>query len=242
MQRMHFPLWSRADSLLTVLLSVAAAQCVAAATVAATCADIQILADQLTARDAQAYCLYAAGERQKVEIFWGATWKEAIRIHVDASYRISRALVPGHFGNRGFVEMPLRVVQSQNGALLHEIVHVYAPNGNRFLAEGLAVYLHQQLAGNRAFPNFGRNLDAEALGWLPRLESLERLNDVRTPTPLGSVLSERGAYVIAGSFVGFLIGKYGLPDFRNLYGTGAYDIVYAKSLPALEQEWRATLQ
>jgi len=242
MQGVHFSPCSRAGSLLTVLLSVAAAPCVAAPTVAATCANIQILADQLTARDAEAYCLYAASERQKVEAFWGATWKETIRIHVDTSYRISRALVPGHFGNRGFIEMPLRGVQSQNSALLHEIVHVYAPNGNRFLAEGLAVYLHQKLAGHRAFPNFGRNLDAEARGWLPRLESLERLNDVRTPTPLGSILGEQGAYVLAGSFVGFLIEKYGLPDFRNLYETGAYNTVYARSLQALEQEWRAALQ
>jgi hypothetical protein len=31
---------------------------------------------------------------------------------------------------------------------LHEIVHIYAPHTNRFLAEGLAVYLHATLAGN----------------------------------------------------------------------------------------------
>jgi type IV pilus assembly protein PilA len=34
-----------------------------------------------------------------------------------------------------------------------------APSSNRFLAEGLAVYLHHKLAGNGAFPNFGRPLD-----------------------------------------------------------------------------------
>jgi hypothetical protein len=47
--------------------------------------------------------------------------------------------LPGH---RGFLEMPLRGVRENTGALLHEIVHIYAPNNNRFLAEGLAVYLH----------------------------------------------------------------------------------------------------
>jgi len=209
--------------------------------VAADCGSIQILSDQLSAREAQAYCSYAVSERKKVEDYWGATWAEPIRVHVDGSYRISRALVPGHFGKRGFMEMPLRGVQRSDGALLHEIVHIYAPNANRFLAEGLAVYLHHKLAGNRAFPNFGRALDAAARGWLPQVETLDRLDGVRTPTPLGSVLNEQGAYLLAGSFVGFLIEKYGLPEFRKLYETGAYEAVYGKPLGALEKEWRLTL-
>jgi hypothetical protein len=50
--------------------------------------------------------------------------------------------------------MPLRRTRENTGALLHEIVHIYTPNNSRFLAEGLAVYLHTTLAGNPAFPNF----------------------------------------------------------------------------------------
>jgi hypothetical protein len=212
-----------------------------AATLAADCAGIQILSDQLTTREAQAYCVYAAAERRKVEDFWGATWKEPIRIHVDRSYRISKALIPGYRGNRGFMEMPLRGVRNNDGALLHEIVHVYAPNDNRFLAEGLAVYLHQKLAGNPAFPNYGRALDAEARGRLVHIESLEKLNGVRTPRPLGTVLSEDSAYILAGSFVGFLIENQGLAEFRALYEGGTYEAAYGKSLMVLETEWRSAL-
>jgi hypothetical protein len=58
--------------------------------------------------------------------------------------------------------MPLRRVRDNSGALLHEVVHVYAPNPNRFLAEGLAVYLHTKLAGNAALPNFGEDLGRAA--------------------------------------------------------------------------------
>jgi hypothetical protein len=181
------------------------------------------------------------GERKKLEELWGATWKEPIRIHVDRSYRISRALVPAYRGNRGFMEMPLRGVRNRDGALLHEMVHVYAPNDNRFLAEGLAVYLHQRLAGNPAFPNFGKSLDAEARSLLGDIESLERLDRVRTPAPLGTVLNERNAYILAGSFVGFLVEKHGLADFRKLYETGSYEAAYGKSLGALEKEWRSAL-
>lgn len=228
-------------SLMLVVLCLPAMHGVTAPKVASSCANIQILSDQLTPREAEAYCLYAVSERQKVEGYWGATWKDSVRIHVDGSYRISKALIPGYRGNRGFMEMPLRGVRNNDGALLHEIVHIYAPNDNRFLAEGLAVYLHQKLAGNRAFPNFGRTLDAEARERLPELESLDRLNGVRTPTPLGTVLREQSAYILAGSFVGFLIETYGLPEFRKLYETGAYEVVYGKSLEALEKEWRMGL-
>jgi len=52
--------------------------------------------------------------------------------------------------------MPLPRVRENTGGLLHEIVHIYAPHDNRFLAEGLAVYLHATLAGNPAFPQLRR--------------------------------------------------------------------------------------
>ncbi len=64
---------------------------------------------------------------------------------------------------------------------------------------------------------------------------------MRTPVPLGSVLTEQGAYILGGSFVGFLIEKYGLPEFRKFYETGAYETVYGKPLGALEKEWRLAL-
>src|SRR5262245_33378924 len=232
---------SLASSFLIILLSGLALQDARAQKVAADCGNVQILSNQLPTRDAEAYCRYAVSEQQKVDDFWGATWTESIRIHVDRSYRISKALIPAHSGNRGFMEMPLRAVQNNNSALLHEIVHVYAPNDNRFLAEGLAVYLHQKLAGNAAFPNFGKPLDTEARQQLAEIQSLDQLNGVRTPRPLGTVLPERSAYVLAGSFVGFLIEKYGLPEFRKVYESGAYEATYGKSLDVLEKEWRSAL-
>lgn len=228
-------------SLLIVLLAALALQDVQAQKVAADCVNVQILSNQLAPREAETYCRYAMSERQKVEDFWGATWKDPIRIHIDRSYRISKALLPAHGGNRGFMEMPLRAVQNNSGALLHEIVHIYAPNDNRFLAEGLAVYLHQKLASNPAFPNFGKSLDTDARARLREIDSLDRLNSVRTPKPLSSVLSEESAYVLAGSFVGFLVEKYGLPEFRKLYETGTYETAYGKSLSDLEKEWRRVL-
>jgi hypothetical protein len=125
--------------------------------------------------------------------------------------------------------------------LLHEIVHIYAPHNNRFLAEGLAVYLHATLAGNPAFPNFGEDLRRLAIRGLSGVRSLEALNSVRTPRPLGTVMDEKTAYVLAGSFVGFLIERYELARFRSVYETEDYHRVYGKPFGTLEGEWRSSL-
>jgi hypothetical protein len=225
-----------------VVSSVFAVQCAPVLKGTLGCDNIQIVSDELTVSEAESYCRYAVGERKKVEEFWGATWTEPIRIHISSSYRISRSLVPGYFGNRGFMEMPLRRVRDNSGALLHEIVHIYAPNDNRFLAEGLAVYLHTTLKANPAFPNFGEDLRRLAARSLSGVESLETLNSVRTPRPLSTVMNEETAYVLAGSFVGFLVEKHGLPAFRRLYGSENYEIVYGKALLLLERDWRSSLQ
>ena len=230
------------SALCIVTCVVFAAQCAHVARSATLCEGVQVLSNELKSAEAEAYCRYAVQERQKVEAFWGATWSEPIRIHVSSVYRISRALVPGHLGNRGFLEMPLRGVRENTGALLHEIVHIYAPNTKRFLAEGLAVYLHTKLAGNRAFPNFGEDLRRLAVRGLSSVESLDALNGVRTPRPLGTVMEEKTAYILAGSFVGFVIERYGLASFRSVYATGNYEQVYGKSLRTLEQEWRMSLR
>ena len=68
------------------------------------------------------------------------------------------------------------------------------------------------------------------------------LNGVRTPRPLGTVLDEKVAYVVAGSFVGFLIERHGLPQFRSLYETESCQTTYGKPFASLEGEWRASLR
>ena len=238
----HDPLNKRLCYVLViVMLSVLAARCAPALRGELACAGVQVLSAELTAGEAEEYCRYAVSERKKVAEFWGATWNEPIRIDVSSSYRISRALVPGHFGNRGFMEMPLRTVRNNTSALLHEIVHIYAPSNNRFLAEGLAVYLHTKLAGNPAFPNFGEDLSRAAARALSAVKSLEILNGVRTPRPLGAVMDEKVAYAVAGSFVEFLIDRHGLASFRGLYEANNYEKTYGKSLDVLEIEWRSNI-
>jgi len=139
--------------------------------------------------------------------------------------------------------MPVQRVRNNDGALLHEIVHIYAPNNNRFLAEGLAVYLPAKIGSNRAFPNFSDNLNVLARRRFPEVNSLENLNTGGTTRPWSTAGDERTtAYILGGAFVGFLIDRNGLPRFKKLYETGDYDKVYGKSLEILEKEWRSALQ
>src|SRR5215470_11313324 len=225
-----------------LVLVMLATQCAPLLREPFACDGVQLISRELTLAQAEAYCRYAVRERQKVAEYWGPTWTAPIRIHVSSEYRISRALVPAYQGNRGFLEMPARRVGDGTSALLHEIVHIYAPHANRFLAEGLAVYLHATLASNPAFPNFGENLRQLAGRSLAGVESIEALHSVRTPRPLGTVMDEKTAYILAGSFVGFVIERYGLATFRSLYETENYAQVYGKPLGTLEQEWRTGLR
>ena len=227
------------DFLSVAAFSILLGRCVAFGGVTSNCDNIRITSNELTTLEAEEYCRHVMRERNKVEAFWGPTWGETIHIHVDSSYKISKALITK---TRGFMEMPLARVREETSAVLHEIVHIYAPNRNRFLAEGLAVYLQDKMGGNPAFPNFGKDLRALARDRLSGVSSLERLNNVTSPRPLSTVIHEQSAYILAGAFVGFLIEKYGVAMFRNLYETGSYEGVYAKSLSAFEEEWRNEVQ
>jgi hypothetical protein len=203
--------------------------------------NVEVAVEGATLPEAQAYCRYAAEEREKVERFWGASWTDLIRIDVSPKYEISKALTLAHAGRRGCMEMPLRRMRENSGGLVHEFVHIYAPSDNRFLAEGLAVHLHSKLAGNPAPPNFGEDLHELAAPRLPDVASLAALNSVRTPRRLNTATDARTAYILAGSFVGYLMERYELDDFRAFYESGNYERDLAKPLEALEADWRLSI-
>lgn len=209
---------------------------------------------------------------------WTPNLIEKLQITVSSSYRISRALVPAWEGRQGHVEFPARRINESKAAIAHELVHVFFPNGNRLLAEGLAIYLQQLIGGNPAFPNFGRPLHEAAREALAdivpgfaatdpeglRALHLTDLDQIATPNPLTlrvgpHVYGEepRGQwrlYLIAGSFVQFLIDDHGLENFRALYArtplmpsklnsgtSGRWHDVYGRHLDDFEAEWKSLI-
>jgi hypothetical protein len=167
-----------------------------------------------------------------------------LHVHVSRRFRISRSLVPAWNDRRGHMEFPTSRAVDRKAALAHELTHVFCPNGNRFLAEGLAVYVQAEIGSNPAFPNFGEPLHAlvrrilpaivprsgGAMRWNPDGLAPLRLADldaIATPSPLtlrvgsnfyGEEPRGQGTiYPIAGSFVAFLIETRGMALFRELY-------------------------
>jgi hypothetical protein len=156
-------------------------------------------------------------------------------VFISEDYKFSRALVPAWSAQRGRMEFPANRVAVGEAAVAHELVHVFFPNANRMLAEGLAVYLHQRVASNAAFPNFRMDLHqlvAQLIGGnqgpfnddtdLEKI-SIASLDRIPTPDDMNFRIRQQNCddpsitYALAGSFVQFLIERCE-PDRRRKPG------------------------
>jgi len=191
-----------------------------------------------------------------------------MRIYVGEHYRLARSLVPAWEGDRGRFEFPARRVLGTGNAqagIAHELTHYFFPNGNRMLAEGLAVYVQEKFNVN-VYPNFGipihQRLNCALSSADLAMVNLAALDKIMTPAaPALPELEVDGddrmkeAYIVAGSFAKFLIEKYGIDKFRNLYARTSFEPgrhiprtkddwtdVYQRSLFHLEIEWKAIIQ
>ncbi len=194
-------------------------------------------------------------ERRKVRTWWGPTFENTIRVDVSTAYRIPMALIPAWHGNRGRMKHPTR--RALQHGTLHELVHIYAPNGNRFLAEGLAVHAQQALGNNPAYPNYGKSLHALVWHSWPDAD-IHALERIHTPKPLqlSRHLNGQAAYLVAGSFVGYVIERHGMQKFRKLYdltplvpgdhnaggSLARWESVYGMTLASLANGWRAFIK
>jgi hypothetical protein len=190
-----------------------------------------------------------------------------MKIYIGEHYKLARSLVPAWEGDRGRFEFPARRVLGTGNLqadIAHELTHYFFPNGNRMLAEGLAVYVQEKFDVN-VYPNFGLPIHQTLSCALSSAElatiSLARLDKIMTPAaPALPELDADGddhmkeAYIVAGSFARFLIEKYGIDKFRNLYARTSFEPgrhiprtkddwtdVYQRSLFDLEVEWKATI-
>jgi hypothetical protein len=84
-----------------------------------------------------------------------------LHVFISEMYSLSKSLVPAWFGQRGWMEFPAYRVAAGQASIGHELVHILFPNGNRMLAEGLAVYLQYKLFPEIAvYPNFRAPLES----------------------------------------------------------------------------------
>ena len=195
-----------------------------------------------------------AAAAEKVCKWWGPSWTRGFEIEIDRRRGPSMALVPAWRGSRGAMIFRAPTIRRQASAIVYEITHVLAPNANRFLAEGLGVHAQEALGGQPAYPNFGRDLHREAAK-LADIADIAALERYATPKRLRSdALDGREAYIVAGSFVRYLIETYGMEKFRELYALtplvprtrdagdpARWQAVYGKPLASLAEGWRSAL-
>jgi len=217
-------------------------------------AAMSIDAAPLSGGDARALEKSLRTALDKVCAWWGPTFKGPFTIEVQDGRGPSMALVPSWRGRRGHMLFRTWAIDHGVSAVVHEMIHVFAPNANRFLAEGLAVYGHELLKGVAAFPTDGHDLHRSAAGYADRAD-LPALDRLSLPRRLQTdEFSEKEAYIIAGSFVRFLVEAHGMAKFRALYAMtplvprrlidsdpGRWRAVYGKDLAALAADWRKAL-
>lgn len=168
--------------------------------------------------------------RGRLTIFLFAHWKD-----------ISAIFGPGYAGTALFQANAI-VVANDNRVpevLRHELTHLFAFRWSLFapplLSEGIAVWLQGCF--------WGRSIDDEArtliLRGSPRLSRLLRSRFFFAEPQRGS------CYVLAGSFTGFLIRRYGWDRYRKLYRgcdgfrfAARFQKCFGISLAKADWQWR----
>jgi tetratricopeptide (TPR) repeat protein len=130
---------------------------------------------------------------------------------------------------------------SWEATLRHELTHVVAgsfgmpvirANYNTGIVEGLAMAV-DPVFGNRTLHEYAA--------------AVLRFGIIEDPAPLVSPIgfmthSSSLSYVLMGSFCRFLIDRYGMPRFKQLYSGRSTSVVYGESYDALLDEWQSYLQ
>lgn len=123
--------------------------------------------------------------------------------------------------------------------IAHELTHLTTWNtmgrpASVMLHEGVAVYVGMELVEDKSYIPIESYCAAYyQLGQLPSLST--------SPSFQGHI-RDLDTYYAAGCFVQYLIEKYGIGNFAEVYYTGDYYSVYGQSLKDLETEWIVTLE
>ncbi len=138
----------------------------------------------------------------------------------------------------GSDEMHLNNAAFPHPVLKHELVHVLSASfGNSLYGGSYWIGFHEGLA--------------EAVDWqdapMNPHEWSRAMRELGLAPPLENLLSMTGfwtaassrSYTLCGSFVRFLIERYGLPAFKKAFPTGAVEESYGRKPAELIAEWEA---
>ena len=163
----------------------------------------------------------------------GIEYKKTIKIKI-VDYGICNA-------TGGIISVPIAHVRDKSAAIIHEVTHIIAKHeNNSFFSEGLAVYFQERFGDFNVFPNYSIPLDDLVRNNESQLMSIAKLKSDNII--FGQVETERRriAYIEAGSFINFLIVKYGEQKLAELHNSKSlnYMEVYGKEIEELEIDWK----
>ena len=145
------------------------------------------------------------------------------------------------YASGGIVSISISHIRDRSAPVIHEITHIIAKHKyNSFFSEGLAVYFQERFGKSEGFPNFSESLDELVRNNKDQLLSILQLtNDNEIFEQVGTE-RRKIAYIEAGSFINFLVVKYGEQKLADLHNSSSlnYKKVYGKNINELEAEWR----
>jgi hypothetical protein len=141
----------------------------------------------------------------------------------------------------GTVSLLISHVRGNIAPIIHEVTHIITRHqDNRFFTEGVAVYFQERFGKNQAFPNFSESINDLMRRNKDQFIPITRLINDNGIFEQVDTEQRRLAYLTAGSFISFLVEKYGeqkLADLNNSR-TLNYKKVYGKGIYHLEAEWK----
>lgn len=121
----------------------------------------------------------------------------------------------------------------------HELAHALTADWHPFLKVSLKIGLHEGIAVAADWSE-GK---LTAHQWSRAMQQLDIAPEMSQIMGLGFWGQASGqSYTLAGSFVRFLIERYGVEKAKRVFPTGNFEEVYGKSLAELEGEWNEFLQ
>jgi hypothetical protein len=139
------------------------------------------------------------------------------------------------------VTVPISHVRDKSAAIIHEVTHIMAKHeNNSFFSEGLAVYFQERFGGFHGFPNYSVPLDDLVRKHKDQLLQIQKLKSHNKIFRQIETERRRIAYIEAGSFINFLVVKYGEKKLAKLHNSKSlnYKLVYGKEIEELEIEWK----
>lgn len=142
------------------------------------------------------------------------------------------------------VSLSISHIRDKSAPIIHEVTHILTKHKhNSFFSEGLAVYFQERFGESHGFPNFSESVDALVKNYEDQLLHISKLkNDNKIFGMIGTE-QRKIAYIEAGSFINFLVEKYGEQKLADLHNSRTlnYKKVYGKKFTELEKEWRSSV-